>query len=222
MKPQFIPPFRFSFVEKDLFRGAYPVSLNFEFLKTLHLKTIISLVPNQVDEELKNFCQQQNIVNHYYSVPKFASQIIITATTITEIINIMCKNDNLPLYIHDLDGEHTTGLVIMCLRKLQMWSGRAMFNEFNMFINNYEPCEEEFVNNYKATFELSANRPKWLQHLSGKKTHPTLRVILVDEEESDDDDNDDNEDNDENDDDNGDKEIENADKHDSNSKDDQN
>ena len=198
MKPQFIPPFRFSYVEKDIFRGAYPVSLNFNFLKTLHLKTIISLIPNAVDDDLKNFCQVEGITNHYYSVPKFASQVIITATTITEIVHIMCNNDNLPLYVHCLDGGHTTGLIIMCLRKLQMWSARSMLSEFNMFINDPESCEEEFVNNYKATFELSSNRPKWLQHLSGKKTHPTLRVILIDESESESDDNDDNDDNDEN------------------------
>ena len=196
MKPQFIPPFRFSYVEKDVFRGAYPVSLNFGFLKTLHLKTIISLIPSVVDDDLKNFCQSEGIINHCYSVPKFASQVIITATTITEIIHIMCNNENLPLYVHCLDGGHTTGLIIMCLRKLQMWSSRSMFNEFTTFINDPENCEEEFVNNYKATFEISNNRPKWLQHLSGKKTHPTLRVILIDESESESDDNDDNDDND--------------------------
>ena len=191
MKPQFIPPFLFAYVEKDIFRGAYPVSINFEFLKTLHLKTMISIAPNSIDDDLKNFCQENNIVNHFYPIPRFASQIVITATTITEIIHIMCNTDNLPLYIHSLDGAHTAGLVVMCLRKLQMWSSRAMFNEFNMFITNFERCEEEFVNNYKATFELPPNRPQWLRHLNGKRTHPTLRVILAEEGSSDDDDNDD-------------------------------
>lgn len=188
MEPRLIPPFRFSYVEKDLFRGAYPVKLNFEFLKTLHLKTMISMIPNQIDEDLKSFCDQEGISNHCYIVPKFASQIVITATTITEIINILCDKQNLPLYIHCINGGHTTGLVIMCLRKLQIWSQRAMFNEFNQFINTFESCEEEFVINYNATFELSPNRPEWLQHLAGKKSHPTLRVILTDDTDSDDDD----------------------------------
>jgi hypothetical protein len=40
-----IPPFRFSIVELDVYRGAYPTLKNFPFLKTLALKTIISLTP---------------------------------------------------------------------------------------------------------------------------------------------------------------------------------
>ena len=63
-----------------------------------------------------------------------------------------------------------------------------MFQEFNQFIHSSERCEEEFVNNFKATFELSVNRPDWLRHLAGKKSHPTLRVLIIGEEDSDDED----------------------------------
>ena len=182
---ELIPPFRFSYVETDLFRGAYPVKNNFNFLKTLKLKSIISLIPNELnDEDLLPFCKEQKIEIFRYQVPKFIDQIIITPNTITEIINLMSDKTKLPLYIHCLNGGHTTGLVIMCLRKLQMWSQRSMFNEFNRFVDSFESCEEEFVINYKATFELTTNRPSWLQHLAGKKSHPTLRVILANESDS--------------------------------------
>ncbi|EAY18564.1 Tyrosine phosphatase family protein [Trichomonas vaginalis G3] len=181
-----IPPFRFSAVEIDVFRGAYPVKLNFGFLKTLKLKTMISLIPNPIDEDLAEFCKNEKIENHYFSVPKFIDQIIMTPNTVTQILNLLCDKNNLPAYIHCLNGGHSTGLIVMCLRKLQMWSQRAMFAEFNRFINTFESCEEAFVNNYKATFELTSNRPQWLMHLTGKKSHPTLRVILANETESDD------------------------------------
>ncbi|KAH0789455.1 Tyrosine phosphatase family protein [Histomonas meleagridis] len=190
MKPRLIPPFRFAYVEKDLFRGSYPVALNFDFLRTLHLKTIVSLIPNPIDPDLKKFCEDENITNHTYIVPKFTDQIVMTSTTITEIINIMCDKQNFPLYIHSTNGAHNTGLVIMCLRKLQMWSINATLNEFNQFVDSPESCEEEFVNNFKATFELSQNRPAWLQHLAGKKSHPTLRVLIIGEESTDDDEDD--------------------------------
>ena len=185
MERTFIPPFRFALVETDVFRGAYPVALNFSFLKTLKLKSMISLTPNPIDDELAEFCKEEGIENHYYPVPKFIDQIIITPNTVTEIITFLCNKNNLPAYIHCLNGGHTTGLIIMCLRKLQMWSPRAMLAEFNQFINTFESCEEEFLNNYKATFELTSNMPSWLMHLSARKAHPTLRVILANESDSD-------------------------------------
>lgn len=181
---ELIPPFRFASVETDVFRGAYPVKLNYNFLKTLKLKTMISLIPQPIDDELAEFCKEEKIVDHFYPVPKFIDQVILTPSTVAEIINIMSDKNNLPVYIHCLNGGHTTGLIVMCLRKLQMWSQRAMFNEFNQFINTFESCEEEFVINFKETFELTANRPSWLMHITGKKSHPTLRVILADESDS--------------------------------------
>jgi len=183
-----VPPFRFSFVETDLYRGAYPVAANYNFLITLKLKSMISLIPEAMDNKLSDFLKEENIESYQYTVPKFVDQIIMSSNMITEILNIMCDKKNLPLYIHCHNGGHSTGLVIMCLRKLQMWSQRAMFSEFSRFINTFESCEEEFVNNYKATLELTSNRPSWLKHLAGKKTHPTLRVVLADEPDSEEDD----------------------------------
>lgn len=173
-----IPPFRFAYVETDVFRGAYPVDKNYPFIKTLKLKTIISLIPEEINEDLKNFCKKECIKNHTYLVPKFIDQVIITPNTVTQILTTITNVNNLPVYIHCLSGDHTTGLVIMCLRKLQMWSQKAMFNEFNQFVNTFESCEEEFVNNYKATFDLLNQRPSWLTHLTAKKSHPTLNIIF--------------------------------------------
>lgn len=186
MNERIVPPFSFGYVEKDVFRGAYPVSLNFKFLEGLHLKTMISLVPNELDDELREFCKSHGIVNHLYQVPPYTGQIVITATTIVEILCLMCKSDSLPLYIHSVDGEHINGLVIMCLRKLQMWSTQAIFSDFNQYVpDSFESCEEAFVHKFTATFELPPPRPAWLSHVSGKHSHPALRVYLPDEPESD-------------------------------------
>jgi tyrosine-protein phosphatase OCA6 len=186
MSVRLIPPFRFAFVEKDLFRGAYPVTLNFNFLKTLRLKSIVSMCPAPIDPNLREFCESQGITDHYYEVPKYAGQIGVSASVITEVLRLMCRADHLPLYIHSIHGGHTNGLVIMCLRKLQMWSARAIFSEFNQYVtDSCEPFEEEFLNNYAATLELPLPRPAWLAHLRGRRSHPTMNVILTEEAETD-------------------------------------
>lgn len=186
MQKRIIPPFRFGYVEKDVLRGGHPISLNFDFLRTLHLKTMISMIPNPVDENLKKFCDDENITHHYYQIPEYAGQIAITSSQITEIISLMCNSNNLPVYIHSVGGGHTTGLVVMCLRKLQRWSTRAMFTEFNQYVaDSLESCEEEFLHSFNSTFELPPPRPAWIGHLSGEIPHPTLRVIFPDEADSD-------------------------------------
>ena len=49
-------------VQPSLYRGAYPREVNFKFLETLQLKTIISLTPNPItketDPELYNFAKE--------------------------------------------------------------------------------------------------------------------------------------------------------------------
>ncbi len=47
-----MPPFRFSHVESNLFRSAYPMPRNHAFLRTLRLRTIVSLT-DEVDATLQ-------------------------------------------------------------------------------------------------------------------------------------------------------------------------
>jgi len=189
MSVRLIPPFRFAYVEKDLFRGAYPVTLNFNFLTTLHLKTMISLGPNPPDQDLREFCSSHHISSHFCQCPKYSGQIGLSVSSIADLLLVMCKEENLPLYIHSTHGGHSAGLVIMCLRKLQMWSPRAIFAEFNQFVSDScEPVEEEFLNSFTGTLELRPPRPSWLKQLRGRKVHPTMNVILSEQAETDSDD----------------------------------
>ena len=54
--PKVVPPLRFGIVEVGVYRGAYPTLFNFPFLKTLSLRTIISLVPENPTPDLEDFC----------------------------------------------------------------------------------------------------------------------------------------------------------------------
>jgi len=42
----------------------------------------------------------------------------------------MIDPDNLPIYVHCLDGASVTGLVVCCLRKLQTWNISSAMGEF--------------------------------------------------------------------------------------------
>lgn len=56
-----IPPLRFSIVEDKLYRGSYPRPLNFKFLESLNLCTILSVTPEPLTEDAAGWCRMRGI-----------------------------------------------------------------------------------------------------------------------------------------------------------------
>ncbi|CAO3612183.1 unnamed protein product [Cunninghamella echinulata] len=101
-------------------------------------------------------------------------------------LQIIIDPENHPIYIHCLDGADVTGLVIACLRKLQMWSLSSTIVEFsrNLHTSVVSSEEFEFVENFK-NFEVTIplTIPKWLW--GGKvdfRKHPNLRLKFLNPE----------------------------------------
>jgi tyrosine-protein phosphatase OCA6 len=129
--PALIPPFRFSTVQEGLYRGSYPTLKNFRFLKRLQLKTIVSVVPEPPTSDLAEFCAGEKILNYHFYAEKFTSDnVTVSPATVGQIIQLLVRQENLPLYLHCLDGANVTGIIIMVLRKLQNWTKVATVSEF--------------------------------------------------------------------------------------------
>jgi tyrosine-protein phosphatase OCA6 len=175
-----IPPFRLSIVEEGLFRGAYPRSRNLRFLKRLKLKTLISLLPNEPSKDLKDFCAQYNITHLSYPIKKPKDEITISPSLVAQILEICIEPKNLPLYIHCLDGAIITGVVCMCLRKLQNWNLSVTFTEYTRFTRSHSisSAESEFVETFKAEIRIPRIIPQWLWQGIIPQRHPTLKLKL--------------------------------------------
>ncbi|PKC17619.1 protein-tyrosine phosphatase [Rhizophagus irregularis] len=125
-----ITPFRFAIVEDEVYRGAYPKNRNYRFLKRLKLKTMLSLVPDPPVPELLEFCQNENIKNIHFHVRKVKDNVPLNYNKVVQLIQIIIDPSSLPVFVHCLDGANVTGLVIACLRKLQMWNISSAMGEF--------------------------------------------------------------------------------------------
>eukprot|EP00961_Rhodomonas_salina_P018029 242562-Rhodomonas_salina.1 len=159
-----VPPFRFAIAEVEVYRGAYPTLKNFSFLKSLGLKTIISLIPEQPTEDLSDFCVSENI-DHIHkmgellrcccaqsgsqlimcrpcAVEKRKEDVTVSIKDVAEVVSIIIRRSKLPVYIHCLDGSETTGLVICCLRRLQAWHPECVVNEFCRFSRSAEMSKD--------------------------------------------------------------------------------
>jgi hypothetical protein len=98
-------PFRFGAVEENVFRGAYPKARNKRFLKRfiilsyichhllpcdnrLHLKTILSLIPEPPKPELHDFCAQEKVNNIWICVKKPKDNLPLTYTKVVQALEV--------------------------------------------------------------------------------------------------------------------------------------
>ena len=112
-----------------LYCGAYPKLRNLPFLETLHLRTIVSLTPQPLDSDpaIAAWAQRQNggtgvrIIHVRTEKPKEDTGGLSregAARAMLELLN----RENLPLYVHCLDGVEVTCMLVACLRKIQAWT----------------------------------------------------------------------------------------------------
>lgn len=160
-----VPPLRFATVDEGVYRGAYPTLANFRFLRTLRLRTIVSLLPEQPSADLAQFCLHEKIVLHYMPTEKAAQNSYLpsekseptglTVPVAAQVLKIMMLANNLPLYVHCMDGYVSTGTIVMCVRKLQLWTSAAAQIEFGRFsrvrgeqLSEPAPAKVQFIDTF--------------------------------------------------------------------------
>jgi len=204
--PALIPPFRFSTVQQGLYRGAYPTLKNFRFLRRLGLRTIVSVIPEPPTSDLADFCAGEKIALHHFYAEKFTSDnVTVSPTTAAQILELLVQQQNLPLYIHCLDGANVTGIVVMILRKLQNWTKLATVSEFcrqapssslarhgewllmlavltclpiARFTRDHgiEKDESEYLAAFSEEIVVTVDAPQWLWNGVRVTKHPTMIV----------------------------------------------
>lgn len=186
---QLVTPLRFNTIEPNLYRGAYPRDVSFPFLKTLKLKTIISLIPDPITDEsdasLAEFAKQNGINLVHLECGSGGKgkkrEVPIDYSTIFQALQYMIHTSNGPLYIHCFNGGQVVSMVVACLRKLQFWSSISIFNEFINFTTNITVNDRNFVEKFEGEINVcKEDKVDWLWNGMSKGVvvnHPRLKVI---------------------------------------------
>lgn len=56
-----VPPLNFAMVSPGIYRSGYPRPVNHSFLRSIKLKTIIYLCPEDYSEANIKFCEEENV-----------------------------------------------------------------------------------------------------------------------------------------------------------------
>ena len=115
-------PIGFGEILPGVYRSAYPKKSNYDFLKTLALKTLISLQPQDLRFELKEYCSDHNIEIIEANVGTNQEPfVVMSGSIVNEVINI--TNDTLkhPILIFCNNGKLRTSCVVGCIRRVNNW-----------------------------------------------------------------------------------------------------
>lgn len=185
-RPPLVPPLRFAAAEERVYRGAYPTLANFRFLRRLELRTIVSLLPEQPSADLLQFCEHEGIRHHYLPTEK-SEPAGLTVAAVAAVVKLMMLDENLPIYVHCMDGFATTGAIIMCMRKLQLWSSAIAQIEFGRFsrtrgeqLASPAPAQAQFVEAFpmdQAFLDFIAEHEQ-----AGRLSEWCVRVALLNRE----------------------------------------
>lgn len=155
---------------------------NMRFLRRLQLRTILSLIPESTppSRDLLEFCNAENIRHACHHVEKYDDHFSHTPKLVATLLSEFIDPSNHPLLVHCRDGGHNTGLVIMCLRRLQNWNLPSIMREFIRYTkNNFISFEEKrFVESFTGKVSIPLFIPKWLWNGVRHGRHPSIQLEL--------------------------------------------
>lgn len=167
----FVPPVNFALVVGNVYRSGHPTDLNYGFLESLHLKTIVYLgdgCPEVIAEDYQKWIASQGIEYIHLHSPSVKEPFVGTdRTTVTRTLKIIMDSKNHPILVHSNKGKHRVGVVMAVLRKcLLQWYLTPIYEEYVRFAKGKTGSDLEFIEQYELDDEDIEIRecPKWLIH----------------------------------------------------------
>jgi len=153
------PPAFFGNVESQVYRSAFPLEVNFGFLQTLNLRTVIFLGttdPNQRDlQAFSSFANDLSIRSILLNNPPGdgldGGSQHLSEEMVLNALQALIEPSNHPVLLTCASGKYLTGAVIGCFRKMQHWSLASVFEEYRRFAGQRLHQEhEQFVELFDA------------------------------------------------------------------------
>ena len=128
------PPENFAMIYPSVYRSSFPLKKHYTFLRSLGLKTVLTLVQDEYPEANRTFFRNEGIRFHQIGIPGNKEPFVyIPDESIRSALAIVLDARNHPMLIHCNKGKHRTGCLVGCLRKMQCWSSTAIFEEYRKF-----------------------------------------------------------------------------------------
>lgn len=154
-------PANFHTIAPGLYRSSYPQHVHFEQLEDLELKTIITLVPENLPLDYADWISSNGIVHHQIHVLANKDENVYTdVETINKVLSILLEPANYPLLLHCNKGKHRTGCMTACFRKVTGWPIEDCLEEYLKYST---PKSRDLDKAFIERFDPSALKPLALE-----------------------------------------------------------
>ncbi|KAL3427702.1 tyrosine phosphatase family protein [Phlyctema vagabunda] len=160
-------PLNFGNVIPGIYRSSFPQAKDYEYLRALRLKTIVTLVKKDYPQ---GFCEfmQANGIRHIVIDMKGTKKQNIPEETMQSILRVVLDKANHPLLMHCNHGKHRTGCVTAVIRHISGWDVENIISEYE---NIAEPKIRDVDVAYIREYQIST--------LEGLFTQTKRRVVLL-------------------------------------------
>lgn len=163
----------FGVIEPGLYRSGYPQAENYPFIKSLNIKTIVTLVSKELPEGYQSFIDENGITHRIFDMAGTKKQAI-SLDMMQEILEVVTNSDNYPLLIHCNHGKHRTGCVAGLVRKASRWEPSAIVQEYTQFASpKARETDIEYLTKFDHVHLENARRRLVLKSTTTKMTVST-------------------------------------------------
>ncbi|KAI5476476.1 hypothetical protein MNV49_007723 [Pseudohyphozyma bogoriensis] len=145
-----VEPENFAQVAPHLYRSSFPKPQHFAFLKTLGLKTVVSLVQDEYPSANNEFLEREGIKFYKFGIPGGKEPSgDIPVEKIVAALNVVFDVRNLPILVHCNKGKHRTGCLVGCLRRAQNWANEDILAEYQRYsFPKSRTVDQEFIESF--------------------------------------------------------------------------
>ncbi|KAF4624628.1 hypothetical protein G7Y89_g13539 [Cudoniella acicularis] len=165
-------------VPGSIYRSSFPQTEDFQYLQSLGLKTIVSLVNKDFPPEFKAFIKGQGICHRIIDMAG-TKKVEISETIMNSIMEIVLDKENYPLLVHCNHGKHRTGCAVAVIRHAYGWNVNDIVEEYHGYA---EPKVRECDVRYIREYQVSTLRAIIAKVEHTQDSHPILfnpRIIRI-------------------------------------------
>ncbi|KAJ4333818.1 tyrosine-protein phosphatase siw14 [Didymella glomerata] len=129
-----IPPLNYgAVVPNSIYRCSYPHPENYEFIKDLKIKSILTLVPEPIAPEYQSFMDEAGIQHFRVHIRANKGTVRIDSCEMQRALRLVMDRTNHPIMIHCNKGKHRTGCTIACFRRICGLDMEAIREEYHTY-----------------------------------------------------------------------------------------
>ena len=130
----FVPPTNYGAVLPGLiYRSSYPQPKNYEFIKDLKIKSIITLVPAPIPPEYQAFMDDAGIQHFQVHIKANKGEVRIESCEMSRALRLIMDRTNHPILIHCNKGKHRTGCTVACFKRIIGYELDAIVDDYHTY-----------------------------------------------------------------------------------------